>query len=622
MTVCSYSEVMVKKINNKSKLRKLLPDKLFSFKTALLFVVLFAGIGAYFLFISFASPGALKPRSTYTWWYWSDYPAQTHTSLEASMTIESDPTKDVYKVGYYWANQFWGPGEGGYMGIQTNGEAGTFRGKVAIFALWGGISAVGQQPDWCYVVNGGFDGDPAASGATCRVPLPWNAGDRYKMRIITTADDASGRTWESYVKNEATGVEQLVGRIKTSKRGLLEGALVNWTEFYSSGRAACDAPYSKVIFHTPTLENGQVPSNHNNQLGSNTDCQDSAITDISGGVRQEQSINQAGISAQPPLPSGGTYISDLNWLSATVGYGPINKDLAASGKPLNINGVTYAKGIGTHADSTITYNLGGRYTRLVSYAGNNIEASGTVTFEVWADEVKLFGSPVMDNSSRPAVIDVDLTGKQQLKLVVTSAGDGITADSADWGDTRIFPYAPPPSIDTTAPSTTITSPANNAIVTNTITVQATATDNIGVSRVELLVDGQLAATDTTSPYSFSLNTTTLSEGVHELRSRAFDAAGNTTASAPVSITVDNIPAPTLCEDPTATNVGQPLPCTYTPSGPKPGDVNGDNQVNIFDLSQLLSNWNRTGATRSNGDLDGNTIVNLFDLSILLSKWGT
>jgi hypothetical protein len=61
--------------------------------------------------------------------------------------------------------------------------------------------------------------------------------------------------------------------------------------------------------------------------------------------------------------------------------------------------------------------------------------------------------------------------------------------------------------------------------------------------------------------------------------------------------------------------------TSTPTT-KPGDVNNDGQVNVFDLSTLLSNWNRTGATRSQGDLDGNAAVNIFDLSVLLTNWGT
>jgi subtilisin family serine protease len=93
--------------------------------------------------------------------------------------------------------------------------------------------------------------------------------------------------------------------------------------------------------------------------------------------------------------------------------------------------------------------------------------------------------------------------------------------------------------DTTPPTTSITSPASGATVSGTVTVSATAGDNVGVSRVELYVDGSLAGTDTTSSYSFSWNTATASNGVHSLQTRAFDAAGNAGWSIVVSVTVSN-----------------------------------------------------------------------------------
>ncbi len=93
--------------------------------------------------------------------------------------------------------------------------------------------------------------------------------------------------------------------------------------------------------------------------------------------------------------------------------------------------------------------------------------------------------------------------------------------------------------DATPPTTSITSPANGATVSGTVTVSANASDNVGVSRVELLVDGSLAGTDTSSPYSFAWNTTTASNGGHSLQTRAYDAAGNAGSSAVVSVTVSN-----------------------------------------------------------------------------------
>src|SRR5918996_354244 len=93
--------------------------------------------------------------------------------------------------------------------------------------------------------------------------------------------------------------------------------------------------------------------------------------------------------------------------------------------------------------------------------------------------------------------------------------------------------------DTTPPTTSITSPANGATVSGTINVTANASDAVGVTRVELLVDGSLVGSDTSSPYSIPWNTTTVGNGGHSLQTRAFDAAGNSGSSSTVNVTVSN-----------------------------------------------------------------------------------
>jgi len=93
--------------------------------------------------------------------------------------------------------------------------------------------------------------------------------------------------------------------------------------------------------------------------------------------------------------------------------------------------------------------------------------------------------------------------------------------------------------DTTAPTTSITSPTNGATVSGAITVTASASDNVGVTKVEFLLDGALQSTDTSSPYSWSWNTAGASNGSHALVSKAYDAANNIGTSASVGVTVNN-----------------------------------------------------------------------------------
>ncbi|MFZ2492739.1 MAG: Ig-like domain-containing protein [Thermoanaerobaculia bacterium] len=100
-----------------------------------------------------------------------------------------------------------------------------------------------------------------------------------------------------------------------------------------------------------------------------------------------------------------------------------------------------------------------------------------------------------------------------------------------------------PVPDTEPPSTSITAPSTGSTVSGTVAVSAGATDNIGVTQVEFYLDGALKATDSSAPYSWSWDTTTATNASHGLTSKAYDAAGNSTTSAAVNVTVSNTAPP-------------------------------------------------------------------------------
>ncbi len=89
--------------------------------------------------------------------------------------------------------------------------------------------------------------------------------------------------------------------------------------------------------------------------------------------------------------------------------------------------------------------------------------------------------------------------------------------------------------DTTPPTVSVAESGS----TGTITFNATATDNVGVTKVEFYVDGALAGTDTASPYTLTLDSATLANGGHSLTAKAYDAAGNVGSSSAVSFSVSN-----------------------------------------------------------------------------------
>ena len=93
--------------------------------------------------------------------------------------------------------------------------------------------------------------------------------------------------------------------------------------------------------------------------------------------------------------------------------------------------------------------------------------------------------------------------------------------------------------DTTPPAVSITSPANNATVSGNVTLTATATDNVGVASVVFNVDGvQVGNPRTSAPYTRTWNSTTASNGTHNVSATATDAEGNT-STATVTVTVSN-----------------------------------------------------------------------------------
>jgi hypothetical protein len=114
--------------------------------------------------------------------------------------------------------------------------------------------------------------------------------------------------------------------------------------------------------------------------------------------------------------------------------------------------------------------------------------------------------------------------------------------SVGWLETDAFSLIPgtPPRWD--LPMVDVTSPGEGAIVSGTINIDAIAGGRaLDILGVQFIVDGiDFGAEDTTSPHSITLDTNTLTNGVHTLSARARGEVGNyTTTSAVVSVLVDN-----------------------------------------------------------------------------------
>lgn len=164
---------------------------------------------------------------------------------------------------------------------------------------------------------------------------------------------------------------------------------------------------------------------------------------------RSRAINAAGTSPNSvvatvttPAQQTVTYLSDLAWTSATAGFGTVQKDKSINGNPITLNGVVYSKGIGTHASSTITYNLAGAYTTFVSTVGIDDEENGKgighADFQVWGDGVLLFDSGLLSNG-QTANIAINITGVTTLTLIAAPGPDGnIDYAHADWAGAQVL----------------------------------------------------------------------------------------------------------------------------------------------------------------------------------------
>jgi alpha-galactosidase len=156
----------------------------------------------------------------------------------------------------------------------------------------------------------------------------------------------------------------------------------------------------------------------------------------------------AGVHVPAAAPTGVVDLGDHPWAAMTNGYGPAERDMSnggpkpGDGKPMVVNGVPYAKGIGTHAPAQLVYYLDGRCTTLSVLVGidddrDDAHKVGSSTFEVWADRTKTADSGVRTWADPAVPLTADVTGARYLRLVQTVGPDTNSYDRGDWAAPRL-----------------------------------------------------------------------------------------------------------------------------------------------------------------------------------------
>ncbi|WP_212822860.1 NPCBM/NEW2 domain-containing protein [Catellatospora sp. TT07R-123] len=142
-------------------------------------------------------------------------------------------------------------------------------------------------------------------------------------------------------------------------------------------------------------------------------------------------------------PAAGTYqVGDMSWLASTNGWGPAernrsNKEQAAGdGTTLTVNGTTYAKGVGVHANSSVHLWLGRAcplFTAQVGIDDEVADAKAGVRFQVYGDGKLLAYTDVKTASQGPTTLTVPTAGYATLELFAGDGHGGIDYDHGDWG---------------------------------------------------------------------------------------------------------------------------------------------------------------------------------------------
>ncbi len=289
------------------------------------------------------------------------------------------------------------------------------------------------------------------------------------LELQLTATDSAGRTASASVALQPKTV------------GLAIGSVPSGLSLIVSGNDPAQTPYTATVI----ANSSQSLIAPETQVVGSTTYVFSGWSD-GGAATHDIVAPTGGASYTATYAAGSTtsYLSDLAYSAVANGWGPVEKDLsngeqaAGDGHPITLNGVVYAKGLGTHAASDVRYTMGGTCSLFTATVGvdDEVGANGSVVFQVFTDGTKVYDSGLLTGSSPSGTVSLNVTGKTALQLVVTNGGDNIDFDHADWADAKLTCGS---TTDTTPPSVTGTSPANGATgVASSIAPSATFSEAI------------------------------------------------------------------------------------------------------------------------------------------------
>lgn len=149
------------------------------------------------------------------------------------------------------------------------------------------------------------------------------------------------------------------------------------------------------------------------------------------------------------------------------------------------------------------------------------------------------------------VIANGVTGPDNVRAALQTTAEDKGASGWDatygWGlvdATAALAYVPGP-VDN-PPTVSITNPLNGATISGLVSIEASATDDVGIVQVDFYVGATLIGTATTSPYSVSWDSTTVADGTYTLTATAVDTVSQSSSDS-IGVLVDNINDPPVAD---------------------------------------------------------------------------
>ncbi len=313
-------------------------------------------------------------------------------------------------------------------------------------------------------------------------------------------------------------------------------------------------PDTSDVYGHGTMVAGTVAASTNNQQG---------VASVAWGclIMPVRISDPTGMASYSTIASGIRWAADHGARVANVSYKVTTSSsvTSAANYMISKNGVvTVAAGNEGLFDSTadnpsvLTVSATDATDTLYSWSnrGNNIDvaAPGNVTTCIrgggyGAAFGTSFSAPIVAGLAALVISSNPTLTPTQIQNKVKQSADDLGAAGWDasygWGRVNAASaVSGAPAPDTAPPSASFTSPASGESVSSTVTLQVAASDNVGVTSVSFSVDGVQKGSDTTSPFSYSWDSTTVANGSHTLSATARDAAGNA-STASVTVTVNN-----------------------------------------------------------------------------------